>query len=169
MSEGSAVGYVSRWLINEDGTTGQLQAAAALSAVRVTYRPRNNEDYIADSGRIEAIYWGLIDTDVEVRGFKGGVNIKYAEEARRTLHLIVAGATADDTASDIEERGYNLLGEIVKAVQEAQPTSPGSHLQNIRVFVSDWDADPGLLPHGGVEMPAISFEIEVTIQANVEQ
>lgn len=169
MSEGSAVGVVSRWAIDEDETSGLLQAAAALSGVRITYRPENNEDYIADNGRIEAIYWGNVDTDVEVRAFKGGSNIKYSESAARELVVMVAAKDKDDSAADVEERAFNLLGEIVKVFQANTPTSPGAHLTNIRAYVDDWDTEIGTLARGSVRVHAVTIEISIRIEANVEQ
>lgn len=168
MSEGSAVGYVSRWAMN-DAETGILQVAAGLSGVRCSYRPLEVTDFVGDNGRIEAIYWGNLNTDVEVRALKGTANIKYSEEGERDLVIFVAAENQGDSGADVEERAFNLLGEVVLALQANQPTSPGSHLTNIRAFVDDWDGDVGTLSRGGVKVHAITLTVSIRIQANVEQ
>jgi len=171
MSEGTAVTYVSRWAIDNDGTSGVLQQAAGLSDTRVVYRPtgRGPEEYQADNGRIELIYWGQVVGDVEPRAFSGVQQIKYKEEMDRDLHIVVVGADKDDNPAALEQRGGDLLGEVVKAFQENQPSSPGAHLTNVRAYVDGWDLEVGTRARGGTELPAIVVTITVRIQANVEQ
>ena len=164
MSEGTAVPYVRRWAITE------LQALSPLDGVRVSYSPiRNNADAIGDNGRIEAIYWTDADSVVEVRAFKGTPNIKYKEEATSRLVILVAANNQGDTLEDIDQRAANLLGEVIKAFQADQPPSPGTHLTNIRAFVEGWEMDVGQMSFGGSMIYATSFEVDVRIQANVEQ
>lgn len=172
MSEGTAVPYVSRWAAD------LLNAEANLDGVRVSYRPLRNQDFISDTGDIEAIYWADWNGQVEVRALKGTSNVKYREEATRSLIVMVAWADladADDTlpstsaAAKAEQRAANLVGEVVKTLQANQPTSPGTHLSSISVFIEGWEGNPGTLTRGTVDVPAIYFDIDVRIQANVEQ
>jgi len=169
MSEGTSIFYVSRWLIN-DGGTGVLQGVAALDGVQISYKALTPADFETASGRIEAIYWADVDdVDVDVRAMKGTASIKYAERAERELVIIVIGGDTGDTHQDIDERAANLLGEVVKAVQANQPTSPGAHLSNIRVTIEDWDARTGVMARSGTQVAATTIAAQVVAKANVEQ
>ena len=169
MSEGTASAYVSRWLINDAGT-GILQTALGLTNTSCTYYPKNHEDYLGDDGWVEGIYWDKdVNTEVDVKAFKGGVNIKYTETTDRDLVILVAAPDQDATAEDVEERGAGLLGEVIKAVVANQPTSPGDHLLNVRCHISNWESDRGWLSRAGSKVHAITYRVEVRTQASVEQ
>jgi len=168
MAEGSAVTYVSRWLLAE--MVAVSGSGEELEGVRLSYRPLQLTDFQADNGRIEAIYFGPIrDMDVTVRAFKGAGNIKYAEDGEREIVIVVVGQDNGDDASAIEERASNLLGALVKLVQASQPTSPGTHLENIRVWVDSWSGSIGHVAKGGTPVAAASFTVNIRVQSNVEQ
>lgn len=164
MTAGTAVPLARAYAVT------QLQAAAGLSGVRVQYSPITNLDQaLADNGRVEVVFWAESASVVSLRAFKGTAHVKYREEATATLVVIVAAATVADDLSVVELRAADLIGEIVKVVQTSMPPSPGAWLQSITWHVSGWRSSPGRISSAGTVVHAVSYDVEISIEANVEQ